>query len=461
MASSRWLPLAALIGAVAASLYLWQGWCLFPLYEWNDMRLAPAFALRHGLTLYPPAGGGPLSTWIYGPVGAAINLPATLAGSAVGAIECAGAINLLTLALPLVVIVFGARELRWPQRVLALAAAILLLPPTSLTFQVADHPAFALGLLSCWWLASNQAPGAGRLAACALGCVLAAWAKQTTVFLAVAQLLFLWSEGERRAAKQYLGWLAVFGAASAALALSVSDFGNLWLNLVQIPARLPWGDLREKLALRSVTLLVYIVVPLVALAVLRARKRWPGDDTESGRFFRCCALVFLVLLPPGLAAYFKLGGDINALHSPFYLWPAALLLAATRTRACFFAGVAVVVLLRLPQLTAVPGGPLTARVEQAVELSRARPARTWFPFNPVVTFYTDGKLYHVEDGVATRYLAGMGLREADFRRHLPSPLEAVIYPAENQQPFALQLLGEFNQQTPAGFWRIYERRAAR
>jgi len=169
-----------------------------------------------------------------------------------------------------------------------------------------------------------------------------------------------------------------------------------------------------------------------------------------------------VLLPPGFLAFIKIGGDINALQSPFFLLPAAVLLAAARTtlRTCFLTGVAVILLLRLPQLAAAPAGPLTAKLDQAVALSRAHPGRAWFPFNPVVTIYTDHKLYHAEDGIATRHLAGLPLREADFRRHLPGPLEAVIYPIETRQPFALQLLNEFSQPAPIGHWRVYQRPSA-
>ena len=51
--SSNWFVVAGLLAVAAAVAYLWYGWCWFPLYEWNEMRLAPAFALRHGVTLYP------------------------------------------------------------------------------------------------------------------------------------------------------------------------------------------------------------------------------------------------------------------------------------------------------------------------------------------------------------------------------------------------------------------------
>src|SRR5206468_655065 len=61
------LRLAVTAAALAAVACLWSAWCEFPHYAWNDMRLAPAFAVAHGINPYPDLGGGPLSTWIYGP----------------------------------------------------------------------------------------------------------------------------------------------------------------------------------------------------------------------------------------------------------------------------------------------------------------------------------------------------------------------------------------------------------
>src|SRR4051812_24177110 len=96
-ASSRWQALAAIAAAIGAAACLWSAWCDFPFYMWNDVRLAPAFAVRHGINPYPPLGGGPLSTWIYGPVGILLNLPATLAATPLGALRSAWLINALVL----------------------------------------------------------------------------------------------------------------------------------------------------------------------------------------------------------------------------------------------------------------------------------------------------------------------------------------------------------------------------
>src|SRR3954464_13817244 len=100
------------IMVAGALLCLWRAWCEFPIYSWNEVRLAPAFALRYGINPYPPIDGGPLSTWIYGPVGILINLPATYATTVANALHVASLINFLVVCLPLAIIFLASTELR-------------------------------------------------------------------------------------------------------------------------------------------------------------------------------------------------------------------------------------------------------------------------------------------------------------------------------------------------------------
>ena len=62
--TALWLSCAV----AAAALWLWVCLCLFPLSVWNDVRLAPAFALARGATLYAGENSGAVGTWIYGPL---------------------------------------------------------------------------------------------------------------------------------------------------------------------------------------------------------------------------------------------------------------------------------------------------------------------------------------------------------------------------------------------------------
>jgi len=464
--AGRPTKIAALLATAGALVYLWLSWCAFPASNWNELRLAPTFALLHGETIYPPANGGPLSTWIYGPVGLLVNLPATLASSAAGAIRVAGVINALTLVAPLAVIFFASSDLRARGRAtrwLALSLAVLLLPATSLQFQVPDHAAIALGLLSCFCLAHSERPSRAHLIVAAALCALAAWSKQTAVFLAPAQAVWLLARGERSLVARYVFWVLLFGLSLLIASVLAFGFSGLWLNLVAIPARLPWGDIPDKLARRWPQLAVQLLLPAVLLVLLRRRGLWPARDSEAGRFLGIALCVAVVFVPVGLASFFKIGGDLNMLHWWFYLVPAIGL--AWFARPCSsplaqFSLVGLVLLVRVPDFRALPLTPNPAPLDLAEELARANHGAIWFPYNPLVTFFSDGKFYHVEDGIATRNLAGLGLRESGFRRHLPAQLGAIVYPANQTDCFALQLLPEFNRRTIVGDWAVYRRKDA-
>lgn len=461
--TARLALLAAAIGSMAR---WWVAWCEFPINIWNEVRLAPAFALRHGINPYPPLGGGPLSTWIYGPVGILINLPATFADTAVNALHAASMINVLVVCVPLAIVFISSKELRARSAIvpwLALMLGILLIPRPNLVMQVADHSAIALGLLSCWLLAHDQNPAGGRLVLAAGLCALAVWAKQITLFLLPAQLAFLWLGQGKIAAIRYLGWVAFFGAVAFALAGSAFGFGNLWLNVVTIPGRLPWADIPSRLAMRPWSLIAQLILPSLGLIWLWRRKLWPSPLHESGRFFQLMVFAFVCMAPVGLAAYFKIGGDTNLLHSWDYLMPGCLF-AWLATDRCLpqavwrLLGITTCALaLNWTDLTALPARPYTAHFESAAQLTATYPHAIWFPRNPLITFYTDHELWHVEDGIQTRFLADYGLRQPDFRRYLPPDLRAVTYPAIVESPFIKPLLSELSEVHRIRYWTTYTR----
>ena len=462
------IRLALFASAAGAIACLWAAWCLFPCLAWNEVRLAPAFALRHGINPYPPLDGGPLSTWIYGPVGMVVNLPATFATSPTGALHLASMITALTILVPVAVIFFGSTELRarsacapW----LALALSVLLVPTATLLFQVPDQSAIALGLLSGWCLARQSRPTPLLVAAAALS-VLAILAKQLEVVLLPVNLAFLLISGQRAAALRYLGWATVFGVIAAAICLPFFGFANLWLNLVVVPGQRPWGDLASKIAARPWPLIDQVVLPSAGLVALWRTGRWPDRARESGRFFLFATLAYGAMLPLGLAAFFKFGGDTNTIHSWNYLLPGALLAYLATDRATTAA--APLRLLALPALAltlhakdfaVLPARPITRHFEIAAQLTDAFPHAIWFPQNPLITFYADGRLWHSEDGIRTRNHAGFAPRQVDFRRDLPPALRAVAYPESENLSFATApaLLPEFSQRIHLPYWTLLTR----
>ena len=101
--------------------------------------------------------------------------------------------------------------------------------------------------------------------------------------------------------------------------------------------------------------------------------------------------------------------------------------------------------------------PFTEHFAGAAQLVAAYPQAIWFPQNPLITFYADGKLWHSEDGILTRNLAGLAPREADFRRHLPAGLQAIAYPENEDIAVSVALLPEFRQKTILPHWTLLTR----
>jgi hypothetical protein len=463
--SRRFIHFALLITTAASLLCLWNAWCEFPIYSWNEMRLAPAFALRHGINPYPLIGDGPLFTWIYGPVGILINLPATFASSVEGALRLNFLINLVVLTSPLALIFFQAKDFRQYGRTvrwLALALTVLLIPRPNLVLQVADHAAIAFGLLSCWFLSRSFRPSGMELALAAGSCVLATWSKQITVALIFGQLAYLVMIGARNLMGKYVLWLTLLGLLSLGGTVWAFGWQNLWLNLVVIPSRLDWtDDIVGRITMRYWTLIAQIGLPCAGLTALWGLRHWPNRETENGRFFLLTIIAYFAMLPIGLAAYFKVGGDTNLLHSWAYLLPGLLLawLANAKTTpkmsyhllAVTIASVA----LRWSDVSSPASGPFNEHFKVADKLMAAHPHRIWFPRNPLITFYADDRLWHSEDGIETRFLANYGIREPDFQRHLPPNLEGVVYPYAVTDPFSIHLLSPFSQITRMQFWTLY------
>jgi len=444
---------------------LWIGWCEYPVYWWNEVRAVPAFALRDGINPYPRLGEGPLTTWIYGPVSIFVNFPATFAYTPLSAVQIGFVINALIVILPLAVIFFGSAELRARGRlacVFALSLSILLVSRFHFTLQVPDHTAIACGLLSFWCLARRSEPSGAQITIVAGLAVLAIWSKQIAVFLPAAHLGFLLLSGNHAAVRRYLVWFALFNVIAITGFIMMFGSANLWLNLVEIPGRLGWSDFASRLAFRKWALLGQ-VAPSVGLFFLWRLRRWPARDRESGRLFQLGALAYLAMLPIGLVAFFKVGGDTNLLHSWDYLMPACVLLwlgsdrpfSVSKVRLLVAAGFCLAICRS--ELATLPEWPFTQRFDFAAGLTARYPHAIWFPQNPLITYYADHRLWHTEDGVSTRYLAGYGVRKADFQRYLPPDLQAIAYPSVNTSPFSLPLLPEFSEETRIPYWMIYTR----
>lgn len=438
------------LAAGAAGFRLWCEWCAFPGSTWNAIRLAPSFMLRFGPTPYPGLEGGPVTTWIYGPVPLLLNLPATLAAGTAPALLVAGALNLLLAVVPAALFAWwlpGPRPTTAGHRMWTLLLILALWPNSGLRFIQADNAAVAFGLTANLLLlrrhlrtepgtgASGPDP-AGFLDLPTLGAAgltaLAVWSKQVWIALVGAQLLWLAVAAGPRAAWRYGVACAVAGGALGAVFLAWFGWDGLWLNLVRLPGRLPASpEPLARLAELAPHLTGFVVLPAVAVLVCHRRV----FSRQSPWLLPI--LSWLALLPFGLAAVLKVGGNANSLSGVLCLLPALALVAATSWEnrpggVLRLAGV--VIALNAAQLAFEPARPLrpvTAQLGRADYLAREFPGQIYFPWNPLVTFFSDRRFYHAEDGLYVRAAAGLGGTPALIRRDLPPRWVVTAHPSSS------------------------------
>jgi hypothetical protein len=457
---ARWL---CLLAALSAAAWLWACWCLFPVKAWNDVRLVPAFALARGVPLYPGETSGAVGTWIYGPLPALLLWPATWASSAAQALLTAGALNLL-LTVGAIAAVCAAwpapvgRTLQPVDRLLAATLAIALWPGATFQFLQADNFAVALGLVGNLLLVRTQT-NAGRWGAAALA-VAGLACKQTSLGVAAAQIVWLGVVAGRGGALRHLGRCTILGLAGGAAMVGAFGWARLRLNLFVLPSALPWTDEPvHRLFDLTPELSLHLLVPALVLLLCR-RAVWARESP-----LLLPSLAWLLALPPGLLSLMKIGGTINSLQG-FTLWlPAALLagLAATRsTRGAswFLAGGALLTVAicggRLARLPVIPSRPLVEHYRQAEYLARTFPGEIWFPWNPLVTVYSDNRFDHGEDGLYVRFLAGHAITQDHARAQLPPRMCVIALPrGAADWGIALSLLPANAQRTEFSLWTLY------
>ena len=458
--STRWLGLLA---ALAAAVWLWACWCLFPVSDWNDVRLAPAFALARGAPLYPGETSGAVGTWIYGPLPALLLWPATWASSAAEALLTAGALNLL-LTVGAIAAVCAAwpapagRTLRPADRLLAATLAIALWPGATFQYLQADNFAVALGLLGNLLLVRTQSAagrwGAAAFAVAGLAC------KQTSLGVVAAQIVWLGAVAGRGEALRHLGRCAGLGLAGGTAIVGAFGWEGIRLNLFILPNALPWTDepVRRLLDLAP-HLSIQLLAPVLILLLCR-RAVWARESR-----LLLPSLAWLCALPPGLLSLMKIGGTLNSLQG-FTLWlPAALLaglagLRGARRASWLYAGVALLAVTicgaRLARFTSPPWLPRVEHYRQADYLARTFRGEIWFPWNPLVTIYSENGFYHAEDGLYVRFLAGHAITQSHARAYLPPRMCVIaLLHGDTGWGIALSLRPANAQRADFGFWTLY------
>lgn len=432
-------------------------------WVWSACRLAPALAWLQGYPLYSPVDHGPINGWLYGPVAAVAWLPAALAGSPQTALRVAAVISLLAMLVPL-----AAAALRSAPgspyvagfAFAAGAAGLLQVYPTWYMASAlnADAIAVGLGAASCLLLLGDP-PQLPRLVVTALFGALAVWTKQVEAPLVLAQLGWLWFRRDRRTALLFAAAYAGAMLAVAALVFGLMNARDVIFNLWTVPSQhpLPGG---WRAAADEFTALLRYTLPFWATAVIILVLDWkrpfapaPGSSLPRPGGTGLFLLAALVLLPTGIMATIKLGGDRNSLHSVYYLLAAALV-AVAGGRWTYRPAVRLGGLLLLAVVTtgltvrqvhgygALSMLPPRCLSEEAWTYARAHPHRAYFPWDPLATLLAEGKMYHFEYGVYDRTLAGRAPTAAHLAAGLPERPELIIYPKAD---YPRTMLGAFPQ----------------
>jgi hypothetical protein len=456
----RWIE-AFLLGLAitAVGAWLWHCLCVFPAHGWNEIRLIPSFMLAHGVSPYPPAGTGPATTWIYGPVPLGLYLPAVLARDAAGALVIAGIVNAAIIVLAVVAVCAWLpaprREDNRAGRLVAALICVALWPVTDFTIMQADNAAVAFGLISLLGLAKSDATGNRWLAAASCAAALAC--KQTLVGLVLAQCVFLFVRNGIRAAFEQGLRVAVLCGAGLALAVHLFGAEELWFHLIVLPAKLPWTDsLAGRVAAFWPYLLVHTVLPLGGIAFL-GRHVWRSNSP-----WLLPALACATAWPLDLIALFKTGGSINSLHAGLFFLPFAATILATQFKApaAWRAALASLTLsvLAFRLVSAAPGRwrPLLDHVHQGEFLARKLPGEVYFPWHPLITYYADKRFDHVEDGLLIYRLAGQPVAGAAVAGYLPPQFHIVAF-RKNEMDWGIArtLIPPGSQVSDFGAWTLY------
>jgi hypothetical protein len=179
------------------------------------------------------------------------------------------------------------------------------------------------------------------------------------------------------------------------------------------------------------------------------------------------SLAWLCALPAGLAGILTLGGTLNSLQSLLYLLPAVVvsvpsaLVKRVPTAARWLPiGTASVVVVIIAARVALDAGrpfkPVVAHIQQGELIAQQFKGKVWFPWNPLLTIYSENRFYHVEDGLYVRFLTGNALDYAHARAHLPDSWQITALPSGGSDwGLALNLHRPADQTAISGWWALH------
>jgi hypothetical protein len=441
-------------------------------WSWSGCRLAPALGMLKGFPLYSPADHGPINGWLYGPIPAFCWLPAGLCATPIAALRVAESLNALLLICPIFAACLLSAGAVFSQRVLAIwcaigaASALICFYPTWYMTAVltADATAAGLGMVGCVLLSGNQA-GRGRLVLAAAATAAAIWSKQIAAPLAVVQVLWLALSGRRSLIPRYLCCLILFVAGMGFVFVALFGAANMYFNMWVIPTSqfLVGG---WPLALERAGIFALTTLPVLAIwlwAWMEKRRRGAGEDGTGG--VPILFLATVLMLPVGIAASMKIGGDQNSMHSYYFVIAGAAVTVASLAgkRPEVYASAALLLgamglvsaVYEAPRRPVIGNMPRWDKNEAAFDFARSRPGESYFPWDPLATLLAENRFYHFEYGVQDRIYAGREPGPRQLAEGLPAHLKKIIYPMPNMTGLMVKLVQPYIRESAPGPWTIY------
>jgi hypothetical protein len=480
-------------------------WCLFaievfagilkaPTFVWNEIRLSRSLALYQGFHIYPGEHElGPIIGTLHPPIShflfllvVAIHDPtkSIVAGSLLAIVVVFSALGfaLVRYAPP----VSG----RWAITSGSFLFCGFLIVESEGTYNAVfsihtDAAALAFATIACTFAGSRSRMTTASLWMSAAACALAIASKQTIAPVVLAISLYIAiTEGGKRFA-QFLLASAVTGCSLLAFLLSILPARAFLFNTLTLAAHRPLMPDYQQILAEAYRMgrleALPALFPLLFLAIwswLRVKPRVrPGREIRPF-FARNPWIIFLmasaVMIPVSMKALVTVGGDVNHLGFVLYFLFVAAALAiqqystganrVARLSSRIFLATGILVSVAPGMILTVPASlrNLKANASQTAHTYNLRhPGAAYFPYNPMTSLLTDGKLYDLDLALYDREIAGYPLTPQQLQSGLPPSLLLVaLPPGQEIQSNALQgLFADFVRITDPELpgWNIYRR----
>jgi len=476
-------------------------WCLFaievlagilkaPTFIWNEIRLSRSLALFQGFHIYPGEHElGPIIGTLHPPIShflfllvVAIHDPTTsiVAGSLLAIIVVFSALGfaLVRHAPP----VSG----RWAISAGSFLFCGFLIIESEGTYNAAfsihtDAAALAFATIACTFASSRNRMTTASLWMSAAGCALAIASKQTIapVVLAISLCIAITEGGTRFG--QFLLASAVTGCSLLVFLLSVLPGRAFLFNTLILAAHRPLKH--DYLQILAGAYRMGRLEALPALCPLLFLAIWSWMGARPGReirpFFAANPwIVFLVasavIVPVSMKSIVTVGADVNHLGFVLYFLFVAAALAiqqysadanrVARLSSRIFLTTGILVSVAPGMILTVPASLRNLRAntsQTAHNYNLHHPGVAYFPYNPMTSILTGGKLYDLDLALYDREIAGYPVTPQQFQSGLPHSLLLVaLPPGQEIQSKALQgFVADFVRITDPELpgWTIYRR----